>query len=142
MTSFPLLSFIIFLPILGAVLACFIKGTEKDIEKNAEQTAKIGKEIHQRLSKFIEYFDKVGNGLSAAVNRYNDAYNSWQGRLIPKLNELERIQGINNSEKLDEKLKPIGIAPIVGSRIREDKIGKFIIVKLKRLITQKNQSIS
>ena len=88
---------------------------QKDIEKNAEQTAKIGNEIHQRLSKFIEYFDKVGNGLSTAVKRYNDAFNSWQGRLIPKLNELERIQGTNNSEKLDEKLKPIEIAPIVGS---------------------------
>jgi len=33
-------------------------------------------------------------------------------------------------------------APIVGKRIKDDKIGKFIIVKLEMLIMQKDQSIS
>ena len=33
-------------------------------------------------------------------------------------------------------------APTVGSRIRDDRIGKFINIKLKKLIVQKNQSIS
>ena len=33
-------------------------------------------------------------------------------------------------------------APIDGRRIRDDKIGKFISTKLKRLIMQKNLSIS
>jgi hypothetical protein len=33
-------------------------------------------------------------------------------------------------------------APIVGRRIKEDKIGKFINIKLKRLIKLKNQLIS
>ena len=33
-------------------------------------------------------------------------------------------------------------APIVGKRIKDDKIGKFIIVKLKMLIMQKGLSIS
>ena len=33
-------------------------------------------------------------------------------------------------------------APIVGRRINDDKIGKFIIVKLKMLIMQIDQSIS
>ena len=33
-------------------------------------------------------------------------------------------------------------APIVGRRIRDDKIGKFIIAKLKRLIVQKDLLIS
>tara|TARA_B100000965_G_scaffold373628_1_gene364233 strand:+ start:453 stop:599 length:147 start_codon:yes stop_codon:yes gene_type:complete len=33
-------------------------------------------------------------------------------------------------------------APIVGRRIKEDKIGKFINLKSKKLIVQKNQSIS
>ena len=31
-------------------------------------------------------------------------------------------------------------APIVGSKIRDDKIGKFIILQLKKLIKQKNQA--
>ena len=33
-------------------------------------------------------------------------------------------------------------APIVGKRISDDKIGKFIIVRLRRLVTQKSLSIS
>ena len=33
-------------------------------------------------------------------------------------------------------------APIVGRRIKDDKIGKFINIKLKKLIMQKNQLIS
>ena len=33
-------------------------------------------------------------------------------------------------------------APIVGKRIKDDKIGKFISVKLEMLIMQKDQSIS
>ena len=33
-------------------------------------------------------------------------------------------------------------APIVGNKIRDDKIGKFINIKLKKLIKLKNQSIS
>lgn len=88
---------------------------QKDIEKNAEKTAIIGREIHQRLSKFIVYFEKVGSGLSTAVNRFNDAFGSWQSRLIPKINELEEMQGTNKEEKLNEKLKPIEVAPIIVS---------------------------
>ena len=34
MTSFPLLSSIIILPLLGAILSCFIKGSDKEIAKN------------------------------------------------------------------------------------------------------------
>ena len=33
-------------------------------------------------------------------------------------------------------------APIVGKRIRDDKIGKFINIELKKLIMQKGLSIS
>ena len=39
MTSFPLLSFIIFLPLLGAFLTCFITGNDKDTGKNIRDLA-------------------------------------------------------------------------------------------------------
>ena len=104
---------------------------EREVENNSKKIAVIGKELHQRLGKFMEHFTKVGSGLSIAIAKFNEAHGSWTTRLIPKINELEETQGTHKSEKLTEKLKPIEIAPIVSSNENLNSDEKLVSIDTK-----------
>ena len=72
---------------------------------------------------------KFGSVVSNKYQRYNDN--------IKLVNETNNARFLNVKLLLDFE-KNINIAPNTGNKISEDKIGKSIILILRKLIMQKN----
>ena len=56
---------------------------QHNVAENAREIADQGRELHDRLAKFVEHFQRAGNGLEGAVKAYNDAVGSLESRLLP-----------------------------------------------------------
>lgn len=52
------------------------------LAENAKAISELGQELYSRLSVFCDHVQKLGNGLSAAVNAYNSAVGSLESRVL------------------------------------------------------------
>ena len=59
--------------------------------ENAKEIAEQGRELHDRLGKFVEHFQRAGSGLDNAVKAYNDAVGSLESRLFPAARRLKEM---------------------------------------------------
>ncbi len=56
---------------------------QHNVAENAREIADQGRDLHDRLAKFVEHFQRAGNGLEGAVKAYHDAVGSLESRLLP-----------------------------------------------------------
>ncbi|HOU02764.1 MAG TPA: DNA recombination protein RmuC [Bacteroidales bacterium] len=64
---------------------------QHNITENAMQIMNAASELYSRVNVFAEHFDKVGNGLKAALKGFNDAAGSWESRVVPAGRKLEQL---------------------------------------------------
>jgi DNA recombination protein RmuC len=64
---------------------------QHSITENAMQIMNAASELYSRVNVFADHFDKVGNGLKAALKGFNDAAGSWESRVIPAGRKLEQL---------------------------------------------------
>ena len=65
-------------------------------------------DLHTRLSKFAEHYNRTGKGLEDAVRRYNDGIGSWSRRVLPAANKLAEAGAVAGDMT---NLKPVEGAP-------------------------------
>lgn len=59
---------------------------------SAQQVFALGRELYDRLGTLGKHFDKVGRSLQGAVNAYNDAVGSIEGRVFPTARKLKELK--------------------------------------------------
>ncbi len=82
------------------------------VAENAREIAEQGKELHDRLARFVEHFQRAGSGLENAVRAYNDAVGSLESRLFPAARRFREL-GAASTElplppKIDRRLRTPG----------------------------------
>lgn len=80
---------------------------QEALSKNADQIARLGQELHERLQTLSEHWTKVGRSLTTAVDAYNQAVASLESRVLVSARKL-KDQGaapLGNTELLP--LEPI-----------------------------------
>jgi DNA recombination protein RmuC len=65
---------------------------QEQMAANAEQAAKLGRELHDRLMKMFEHMTRVGGGITNAAKAYNDMVGSFEGRVLPAARKFEELQ--------------------------------------------------
>ena len=65
---------------------------ERSLAQNAEDIAKGARDLYERVALFGQHLEKMGRGLSSAVDAYNNAVASFERRLIPLGNRLKELR--------------------------------------------------
>jgi DNA recombination protein RmuC len=64
---------------------------QQQITENAREIAQKGKELYDRILRFLDLFQKTGKGLGQAVDAYDKAVGSLQSRLIPSAKDFKDL---------------------------------------------------
>ena len=83
---------------------------QEQMAKNAEQAAKLGRELYDRLSRMCEHMANVGDNLGKATRSYNDMVGSMESRVLPAARKFEELQ-FADANKLIEEPQQVEIAP-------------------------------
>ena len=95
---------------LVALLQAAAFGWRQDsMAKNAEEIAKVGQDMYDRLEKFRDHLAKVGSRLHQATESYNSAVGSFTSRLEPGAKRLSELQSTGGKEL--PSTEPIDIEP-------------------------------
>ena len=70
------------------------------IDENAKKILASGRELSNRLHKFLEHFAGIGKGLGTAVEKFNAAVGSYESRILPEARRFQELWGA--SETLPE----------------------------------------
>ena len=91
---------------LIALLKAVAYGWQQDVmTRNAQQISALGKELHERLRTLASHFEAVGKGLDRAVEAYNKAVGSLEGRVLVSARKFSEL-GAPVSDDIPE-LEPI-----------------------------------
>lgn len=78
---------------------------QQALSDNANQIWQLGKELYERLRKYVEHFEGVGKSLDSAVKKYNTAVATWDNRIMPRVKKFEDM-GLEKGATIPD-LKPI-----------------------------------
>jgi len=84
--------------LITVLKAVAIGWTEESLAANAQKIAVLGKELHQRIGRFIGLFETIGNRLRSTVNAFNAATGSLESRVLPKAREFTELKVGDNSD--------------------------------------------
>jgi DNA recombination protein RmuC len=75
---------------------------QEKLASNARQICDEAAELHRRLGVFHSHLTKVGNGLTSAINSFNRAVGSYEGRVLPQGRKIEELSGTQGTEQLPD----------------------------------------
>jgi len=108
---------------LMAVLRAVAFGwQQEDLAANARQISEAGRELYERIGKFVELFAKVGTQLRQATGAYNAAVGSMESRLLVGARKLKELHATTEAEiespaPLEVEVRPLAPA---GFRLTSD----------------------
>jgi DNA recombination protein RmuC len=84
---------------------------QEALAENYRQVAELGKELHDRILKFVSYFDDVRKRLDGAVQAYNAAAGSLESRVLVTARRLKDMK-VTTADELPP-IEPIDTVPRV-----------------------------
>lgn len=82
---------------------------QEQLADNAEEIAKLGRQVHERVAGLAANFTKVGKSLVSAADAYNETIGTLEGRLLPATRKMEE-RGIKSAKEIPD-LVPIEVVP-------------------------------
>jgi DNA recombination protein RmuC len=70
--------------------------------ENAQKIAEAAQELFERVVKFTEHFERIRSGLEKANSAYNDAVGSYEARVKPGGEKLQKLGGTAGGKTLAE----------------------------------------
>ncbi len=70
---------------------------QHQMTQNAQQIAEQGKELHKRITKFVDHFIELRTALERSVNAFNKTVGSFDARVVPTIRRLEELSVATNT---------------------------------------------
>ncbi|NBV38893.1 MAG: DNA recombination protein RmuC [Verrucomicrobia bacterium] len=97
--------------LIGFLSAINLTWQQHQQAENADRIAREATELYDRVTKFVEHFGKVRKGLNSAVESFNFAVGSYEGRVRPQGERLRELGGTNSRDEFES-------IPQVGNDLR------------------------
>jgi len=94
---------------------------QEQIAENARLISELGKELYDRIRPFLSHFQGIGSALEKAVDAYNKAVGSLEGRVLPSARKLKEL-GAATGDELPE-IEPVDEAPRALTSAEHDSAG-------------------
>jgi len=78
---------------------------QEQIAENAQLISELGQELHERIATLVEHLTKLGGSLGRAVEAFNAAVASFEGRVLPSARKFKALGA--GSKKEIEELSPL-----------------------------------
>lgn len=78
---------------------------QEQIAENAQLISELGQELHERIATLVEHLAKLGVSLGRAVEAFNAAVASFEGRVLPSARKFKALGA--GSKKEIEELSPL-----------------------------------
>ena len=75
--------------LIALLHATYYGWRQEKIAESAREIAATGRELHKRITTFLEPYAKLGRQLNSAVNAYNQGVGSLYARVLPQLRRIE-----------------------------------------------------
>jgi DNA recombination protein RmuC len=96
--------------LLVALLRAVAYGWQQQaLQENAKEISKVGRELYDRLSTFVDHFARVGSALESSTKAYNSAIGSLSARVIPTTRKLKELHVVTEQTSEIEPPPPIEI---------------------------------
>jgi DNA recombination protein RmuC len=70
--------------------------------ENAQKIAEVAQELFERVVTFAKYLDNIRGGLESANKAFNQAVGSYESRVKPSGEKLQKLGGANSSKELPD----------------------------------------
>ena len=64
---------------------------QEQIAENAQQISSLGQELHERIATMVEHLARLGGSLGKAVESFNAAVASYEGRVLPTARKFKAL---------------------------------------------------
>ena len=78
---------------------------QEQIAENAQLISELGQELHERIATMVEHLTKLGGSLGRAVEAFNAAVASFEGRVLPSARKF-KVLGAGSKKEIEE-LSPL-----------------------------------
>jgi DNA recombination protein RmuC len=94
---------------------------QEQIAENARLISELGKELYDRIRPFVSHFEGIGSALQKAVDTYNKAVGSLEGRVLPSARKLKEL-GAATGDEIPE-IEPVDESPRALTAAERDSTG-------------------
>ncbi len=74
---------------------------QEQIAENAQRISSLGQELHERIATMVEHLERLGGSLGKAVESFNAAVASFEGRVLPTARKFKAL-GAGSKKEIDE----------------------------------------
>jgi len=92
---------------------------EESVAEGAREVAALGREVYERLGTLGGHVDKLGRGLSSAVDSYNSAVASLESRVLVSARKMRELdvtdQKLNAPQSVEASVRPLSAPELLDS---------------------------
>lgn len=87
--------------LIALLRAVYYGWRQEQVSENTRKISELGQELHERVATMVEHLTKLGGSLGKAVESFNAAVASFEGRVLPSVRKFEAL-GAGSKKEIGE----------------------------------------